>query len=172
MNNLNSTNVNIVDHLYRENYTRILNYISTRVKDAGRAEDLAQDVWVRVLTGAKELVEETAISYLYTIARNLVNDYLRSYYVGRGAEAGLEECREEASDVTADSAVITIEIENLEIMRVERLPKQRRIIYRMCRFEGKSVHDIAEEMSLSTRTIENHLHIGRQEVRRYIAAAV
>lgn len=172
MNNLQPSSDGCIEKLYRENHARVYNYISSRINDEGRAEDLAQDVWVRILTSRKEIDMQTAVPYLYVIARNLVNDYLRGYYLGRGAETGLDECVGEMSDVATDSEVITTEIQNLELMRVERLPRQRRIIYRMCRFEGKGVPDIATELSLSTRTVENHLRIGRREVRQYVAAAV
>ena len=172
MNDFRPSSDGCIDKLYRENYARVYNYISSRINDASRAEDLTQDVWLRILTSRKEIDMQTAVPYLYVIARNLVNDYLRGYYLGRGAEAGLDECTEEMSDVTTDSDIITAEIQNLELMRVKRLPRQRRIIYRMCRFEDKGVSDIAAELSLSTRTVENHLRIGRREVRQYVAAAV
>lgn len=40
----------------------------------------------------------------------------------------------------------------------------------MSRYEEKSVGDIADELSLSLRTVENHLRMGRRDVREYIAA--
>lgn len=59
-----------------------------------------------------------------------------------------------------------------EQRRVECLPRQRRIIYVMSRYEEKSVEDIASELSLSFRTVENHLRLGRRDVRQYMSAAI
>ena len=41
-----------IARLYNENFTKILNFISSRINDAWRAEDLAQDVWLRRLTSS------------------------------------------------------------------------------------------------------------------------
>ncbi len=42
----------------------------------------------------------------------------------------------------------------------------------MSRYEEKSVEDIASELSLSFRTVENHLRLGRRDVRQYMSAAI
>lgn len=159
-----------IARLYSENFDKILNFITARINDAWRAEDLAQDVWLRLLTSTKEISADTALPYIYTIARNLINDYLRSYYSAQ--EAGTEMARtvSDTNYVDAECEMIADEIAEIEQKRVERLPAQRRIIYVMSRYEEKCVGDIAAELSLSLRTVENHLRMGRRDVRKYIAA--
>lgn len=49
-----------IARLYNENFTKILSFISSRINDAWRAEDLAQDVWLRMLTSNSEISPETA----------------------------------------------------------------------------------------------------------------
>ena len=56
--------------------------------------------------------------------------------------------------------------------RLSLLPPQRRIIYTMSRFESKSISDISEELNLSHRTVENHLRIGRHEMREFIKQCI
>jgi len=156
--------------LYRENFNRILSYISARINDAWRAEDLAQDVWLRLLTSNREISPDTALPYIYTIARNLVNDYLRNYYSAQEAGTEMANTVSDTDTVNAECLMIADELAVHEQKRVERLPAQRRIIYVMSRYEDKSVSDIAGELSLSLRTVENHLRMGRRDVREYIAA--
>jgi len=40
----------------------------------------------------------------------------------------------------------------------------------MSRFQERSVEDIAGEMKLSFRTVENHLRLGRRDIRDYMSA--
>jgi RNA polymerase sigma-70 factor (ECF subfamily) len=42
----------------------------------------------------------------------------------------------------------------------------------MSRFQDKSAEDIAEELKLSRRTVENHLFISRKEVREFIRRCI
>ena len=42
----------------------------------------------------------------------------------------------------------------------------------MSRYDDKSVDDIAGELSLSFRTVENHLRMGRRDVRAFMSEAI
>lgn len=170
MENCEKSNNAIITKSYKENFNKVLNYISSRINNVWDAENLAQDVWVRLLTCGKILSPETITSYIYTIARNLVNDYLRHLYHVQDAHDELAFAGTEISEHSPESAVAAKDIADFERRRVECLPPQRRIIYIMSRFEDKSVDDIASELSLSFRTVENHLRMGRRDVREYIAA--
>lgn len=48
----------------------------------------------------------------------------------------------------------------------------RRKVYELTRFEENSASDIAVMLNLSQRTVENHLRMGREEVRKYIRQCI
>ena len=146
VNGYRQQNADLVARSYAANYEKLLRYISQRVNDVADAENIAQDVWLKLLECEKELNEETLLSFLYTIARNQVNDYLR--------HANPE----------------TFEPSMKERVRVECLPPQRRIIYMMSRYDEKSVEEISDALNLSTRTVENHLRLGRRDIRSFVSA--
>lgn len=162
--------IQIIDRAYRSHRCRVLNYISTRVNDRAEAENLAQDVWLRLLSCDKTIEAESLQALIFTVARNLVNDYLRRLYLRQ--EIG-DEMRRTADTVDTDmeSAAIARDLARHEAVRVECLPPQRRIIYIMSRYEEMSVEDIAGSLDLSHRTVENHLRMGRRDIRRYMEAA-
>lgn len=155
---------------YKENFDKVLRYISSRVNNVYDAENLTQDVWLRLLTCGRSFSEASITEYIFTVARNLVNDYLRHLYVVRDSHEEILLETSEACVGTPETEVSASQLAEFEAARVERLPSQRRIIYIMSRFDDKSVSDIANDLSLSIRTVENHLRLGRKEVRSYIAA--
>ena len=59
-----------------------------------------------------------------------------------------------------------------ELEVVSRLPVRRRKIYELVRFEGEDTTEIAAKLSLSVRTVENHLFISRKEVRNYMKQCI
>ena len=55
-------------------------YITYRITHRYEAEDLTQDIFVRLLDYKQMLRPDTVKSFLVTIARNIVIDYIRRYY--------------------------------------------------------------------------------------------
>lgn len=159
----------IIASTYTRLSGRVQSYISTRVNDSFEAENLTQDVWLRLLECDAELEESGVVSLIFTIAHNLVNDYLRRIYRFRGA------CDEMALSAQgeifdAEAEIFARDIAACERSFVECLPPQRRTIYIMNRYDDMNVADIAGELDLSSRTVENHLRLGRRDVRSYISA--
>lgn len=151
-------------------FNRIIEaFISRRIADRAEVENLTQDVWMKALTYTQPLCGETLKAFLFTVARNLVNDRLRHHYIAAGVPAEMLS----GADIFADdleSAISAADIARRERQRVECLPPQRRIIYCMTRFDELAIDEIAEKLNLSTRTVENHLRLGRRDVRAYIDA--
>ena len=74
--------------------------------------------------------------------------------------------------ICSESRIVADDLRRMESRRISALPEQRRKVYEMNRFQGKSSEDIAEELNLSRRTVENHLFISRKEVREFIRQCI
>lgn len=72
------------DDFFSECYLKyreyIKNYIALRICRPYEAEDLAQDVFVRLWEYRTFVNPDTVWSLLFTIARNIVTDQIRRYY--------------------------------------------------------------------------------------------
>lgn len=160
----------LIDQLYRQNSERILNYIRARVNVSEDAENISQEVWMRLMESDVEICIDTVTSYIFRIASNLVNDYLRRLYVRQEVDQEIQAGFVDISEITPEHELEALQLSQLEMGRIECMPQQRRIIYKMSRFEEKTVNEIADALSLSFRTVENHLRMGRHDVRTYISA--
>lgn len=151
-------------HRFRE---PLLRYLRSRLDDADEAEDMVQDAFLRLMDYRQMLCEETMESFLFTIARNLLNDYLRRFY--KWQEISMYLCEHTpTADLHVESRIVARDLAACERLRVGQLPPQRCAIYRLSRYEAMSTEEIADRMQLSKRTVENHLCIGRKEVRDYL----
>ena len=163
---------------HRSSIFFIFFYIYRRINDEGDAEDLVQDAFLRLLEYRMMIRRDTLKYFLFTIVRNLLNDYLRRYYKRQEIDRYLYDMLP-VSTVEPESRIVADDLRRMEIRRVSALPEQRRKVYEMNRFQGKSSEDIAkssediaEELNLSRRTVENHLFISRKEVREFIRQCI
>lgn len=171
MENCMMTSPQLIADSYERYRASVYLYIYNRVNNKEEAEDLSQDVFVRLMDYKQMLRPDTVKFFIYTISRNLVNDYLRRYYKKQEVTSYMYDVVKVAHD-EVESGVIADDLLTLEKRRIAFLPLQRRKIYVMSRFEDKSIMDISEELNLSRRTVENHLFISRREVREYMQQCI
>lgn len=171
MKDITMTSTQLIADSYTSYHHSVYLYICHKINSKEEAEDLSQDVFLRLMDYKPMLRRDTVKYFLFTIARNLVTDYLRRYYRRQEISSYLYDIAEQISNET-ESQIITNDLRMHEERKLRLLPQQRRKIYEMTRFEDKSVTDISLELNLSRRTVENHLHIGRKEVREYMEQCI
>ncbi len=154
------------------NYRKqVITYLYNRIGSKEDAEDLSQDVFLQLLDYEKMICGETLPCFIFTITRNLLFSYLRRYQKQQEVNTYLFDTTVTRTN-DAEEQVIADDLKASEMHCVSRLPAQRRKIYVMSRFGERSVNDISERLRLSKRTVENHLRMGRKEVREYMRQCI
>lgn len=138
---------------YEENLTRLAFGLC---KDRQAAQDLVHDVFAKLWENHHQLPEiRSAEAFLVTMTRNRVLDYLRK----AATEARLRQAIwDSMQELAHDQHVQLEEQEYRQTLdrAIDRLPRQRRIIYRM-RSEGYSYHEISEKLNISRHTVKNQV---------------
>ncbi|MDO4162914.1 MAG: sigma-70 family RNA polymerase sigma factor, partial [Bacteroides sp.] len=165
------TSTQLIADSYERYHRSVYLYIYYRINQKEEAEDLSQDVYLRLMDYKPMLRLDTVKFFIFTIARNLVNDWLRRYYKAQEITSYLYDQTARSTNDTEDRLMVR-DLMDCERGRMRLLPPQRRKVYALNRFQGKSSAEIAERMSLSRRTVENHLLISRKEVRNYIKQCI
>ena len=165
---------------------RLIGVLEHLVRDRQRAEDLAQETFLRVFRARKSYSPGAKFStWLFTIANNVASNALRdaarrreSLGMGRGA-ANLspasgnddrlsprhESFLEQAA--TAPSGMMPVRrverAERAEIVRLamESLGERQRMALLLSKFEGMSYAEIAESMQLSVKAVKSLLSRAR-----------
>ncbi len=158
---------------------RILRYL-TRLVGQADAEDLTQDVLIKVSNGLRQFRGESGLStWIYRIATNTAIDNLRgsSARATHGEEYGmaatesdpdteLERGSTEASAPSVEAGVIRGEMSRCVREFVDRLPENYRTVMVLSELEGFSNAEIGEIMGLSLDTVKIRLHRAREKLRR------
>lgn len=161
----------LISSCYVEYHTQILIYISTRIKHSEFAEDILQDAFVRLMDYKKMLRPETVKSFIFTIVKNLVIDYVRREMKKSEISANMFENMAIFNN-NVEEYVNNNDILNLEIQAINQLTKKRKIVYMLDRYKEMDADEITKELSISKRTVECHLFSSRQIVRDHIKKCI
>lgn len=172
MNNqtlLDARQDDLITSVYNESRAEILGYIAKRINSRQDAEDMVQDLYLKLLGYNTLLKEETLLNFIYKIAKNLIVDYYRhnKFYVT--AHNSFIRELSSTSNITEET-IAANEIELIEKQGLESMSAQRRLVYELRQKDGQSVVEIADKLSLSKRTVENHILSARKEMVSYVSS--
>lgn len=152
--------------IYMKYEHRVRNYIAARIRHPHEAEDLTQDTFVRLWEHQKFVNQETVVSLLFTIARNLITDKIRRYYKYDDIVYQIKHHIEnEQYRNTTYEELHYRELKKKHDCLVRTLPVARRRIYALSFYNGMTCPVIADKLSLSVRTVEGQLSTARKTIR-------
>jgi RNA polymerase sigma-70 factor (ECF subfamily) len=131
--------------------------IFTIVKDETIAEELLQDLFLRIWQKRQHINPEKSFkSFLYTVANNLVYDYLRKVASHKRAMNNL---LMNANDcyLHIEEALDAKETERKLQDAIFRLPPQQKQVFMLCKMEGKSYMEVSRILQISIATVNSHI---------------
>jgi len=136
----------------------LLRLLTARLRDPDAAEDVLQDLWLRLENAASGPVADPT-AYLFRMASNLAFDRRRSESRRSARDGAWLDVQSEASDFpNAEDTLIARERLAVLEAAVSRLPERTAMIFRAYRFEGRARKDIAADEGISVSAVEKHLH--------------
>ncbi|TDN97254.1 RNA polymerase sigma-70 factor [Sunxiuqinia elliptica] len=136
---------------------RLQHFALSYLKSEHDSEELVQDVFLK-LWEKREILDCSGNlrSYIFKVAVNSIYDFIRRKNVEQ-AFVEFAAGNQAEVDSTWDDVVYNDMV--LQIGRLmDKMPEQRRRIFKMSREKGMSNEQIAAELSLSKRTVENQLY--------------
>lgn len=131
------------------------------LKDAGRAEEVTQDVFLKLWRALPDYDGRAAPStWLYAIARNTCLSALRaeSYRQTTPLEAVAEPAAPETSSATRGGQETLMTL----TAQLSRLPAAQREAITLFYFEDRSVKEVARLLDVPENTVKSHLRRARQ----------
>jgi RNA polymerase sigma factor (sigma-70 family) len=154
-----------LEELDRSFRAPLLAYFSRRVRDRSDAQDLTQEVFVRLANHPDRNNGDSIQAYVFTIAANLLRDRARSASTGRGRQ-------HQSLDLLSDSDAISPSLtEDRDPERVlvgkemlqdvlealAELGERTRDFFILSRLESMSHRDIAMLHGVSVSAVEKHI---------------
>lgn len=145
--------------LFNRYYKRAVNTINKYVKDEHTAEDLAQTIFVRLWNKREQIEIQGYFSpYFRRICVNDSINYIKSnkHFVFLEPETWEKELGDHSEE--EQERYLGQELRESKLSAaINNLPEKCRIVFLLNRIDGLSHKEIAQQLDISTKTIENHM---------------
>ncbi len=149
--------------IFERYYESLCRYCMLRIGSREEAEEIVQDIFVKLWTKRSELNIHTSLrAYLYRTAMNKIinrNEHMQIRHIH-------QQYVKSDPDQVADSDLLhEKEIQFLAAETIESMPEKRRQVYLMSRQEGLKYIEIADRLTVSVKTVEAHLSKALEQLR-------
>ncbi|MBD1362552.1 sigma-70 family RNA polymerase sigma factor [Mucilaginibacter sp. ZT4R22] len=139
------------------------------VKEEDIAQELLQDLFLKIWENRHNIKLDTSFkSYLYKIAENLVYGHFRKMAKDKRLIERMV-LSSTAFDTFAEETIINKENHELLQLAIESLAPQKKLIYTLCKLEGKSYEEVSHELGIATSTIRNQIVKANKDVKLFFS---
>lgn len=166
------------DELVERYQKRLLNFVYRTIGDRERAEDLVQEVFIRVHRHLHRFDQDKKFStWIYTIASNLAKNELRNrsrsplvlfQTIRKNWEADHRPLQFEDKHYKPEDLYRKRHLRELVAWAVEQLPEHHRMVFVLRELEGKSYEEIAEITACNLGTVKSRLNRARNRFAQII----
>ena len=163
--------------IFNENHKKVVNACYRMVNDIETAEDLAQEVFIKVYSSIHQFRGESQLStWIYRIAITKSLDHLRAQkrkkrmailkYLSGDEEHQIE--IEAPKDLNPD--VIVDNSERMKILSnaINKLPENQRVAFSLSKYDEMSSKEIAELLSTSVSAVESLIHRAKKNLEKVL----
>lgn len=155
----------VFDQYHQKLYFFILN----KTKSEYIAEEVVQMAFTKLWECRQTLQEKYAIStQLFRMATTILIDFRRKYSNKDAVTARLDALNIENGIDSTNEIVSGAELKKRISEAVNDLPPVRKLVFEMSREQGMSYREIAETLSVSSRTVETHIYKALKQIKKHI----
>lgn len=151
-----------VEHIWHEFAEKLRQFIRSRVSDPATAEDILQDVFLKVQTRLGEFDNPARLQgWIYLIARNAIIDHYRT----------LKETVEVPESLPAEPEQHDPEVEGLKAAfrrMIYSLPEPYREAVVLAEFEGLTQQQVADRLGISLSGAKSRVQRGRAQLKEML----
>jgi len=158
-------NIKEFEGLFRKYYAPLCHFANKFLKDMDSAEEIVQDFFYNYWKNKESIVITTSLNaYIYQSIRNKALKQIEHMAVREKYSSEVQNF----SQNDAPSAAECLELKELnEIIEktLNQLPERCRQIFMLSRFEGLKYQEIAQQLSISVKTVEANMGKALQQFR-------
>lgn len=155
------------DELFKKYFPKIRKFLYGFLESDAEAEDLAQDVFVKLWQNRSFLLNvDNLNAYLYRMSKNMLFNYLKHPRIKE--LNSISNFLEIPTMEKLEEILFAQELEELIDNTIEKMPAQRKAIFNLSRKDRLTNAEIATRLKISKRTVEAHISAALSDLRKVI----
>lgn len=151
---INSEQVlNSLNEIFEQTYSPLCNYAHTIIRDYHQAEDIVQNIFIQLWKNEKLTRLENPEPYLIQCVKFKCIDFLRKMKTNAELSVDVLPDIEKSHEFEFDED----DVEAVFAFLTSKLPPKTRQVFLMSRRDGLTYAEIAEELDVSKKTVENQM---------------
>jgi len=156
------------DILFMKYNKRLYHFSLGYLKSKVDAEDIVQEVFVQLWKNQDKLDPQYSFSnYIFTIAKNKILNVIRKR-VYEKKYLDTVSAKQILPDFTTDNQIDFKELSEISQEAIDALPPKRKQVFKMSRNEGMTYEEIAIQLGISKKTVENQMGMALKTLRSYL----
>ena len=152
-----------LEQIYRQYWSKLYIYAFNVLREREICEDIVQEIFIDLWAKRNKVKIYDLNSYLYQAVKyQIFNHFRKSKY----KKQLLMKFNLINSEYKIDELYEKKELKAHINKAISRLPKQRRIIFQMSRYEGLSNKEISENLNISLQTVKNQISESLKFIRK------
>lgn len=163
------------EEIFIQYFPKVRTFAAILLKSEQEAEDVAQDIFVKLWEQPELWEGDLVRNYLYAMVKNHIFNRIKRKnieYKYINSQLNLHSLEEITEFKDPLNEIYLEELQLLLKLSLEQLPDKRRQIFEMSRFQHLSNNEIAEKMNLSVRTVEQHIYLVLKELKKLFLIAI
>ncbi|MBR8534121.1 RNA polymerase sigma-70 factor [Carboxylicivirga sediminis] len=155
VNKLAKGDIRAFDQLFEQYSQRLYAFAFKYLKSEVEAEGLVQEVFIKIWNKRQQLnADKSFHSYLFTIAFNQVKKHFEKRQVIHNM---VDVLAPDIADDSTEKGILYRSILHQVIDLLNELPEKKRKIFEMSRFQGLPSKEIAKNIGLAPKTVDNQI---------------
>ncbi len=154
----------VFELLFKEIYPDLARYAYKITRDGIAAEEIVQEIFLYLWEKRSKInIQDSISAYLYSAVKNRCINWLRNELPKLQSTTDVTELEIQVSE--SGSPFDSERVKEIIEAAVRELPEKCREIFTLSRYAGLTYKEIAEELNISTKTVENQMNIAFKKLR-------
>lgn len=169
---LKQGNLLVFNEVYYSWHKRVYYFVLQKTRSSFIAEEVTQLTFIKFWNYRENLADDLRIELqLFRIARTTLIDFLRKETVYKEKVIHvIDRYMLPVDDLWGKLAEKELQVRLANALK--EMPPMRRKVFEMNRFKGMSSQQIAQELSLSSRTVETHIFQAIKQIKHYLGLMI